>query len=437
MTEKNKIDEIRSDEVQEILGHIPSWIIRWGMSVLYILTLIIILISWIIKYPDYIDGSISVQTKNPPVKLLSKDSGLLKDLIYKSGDTIQEGQIIASIENQTSFEVIEWIDNQTIIIDSLLKSENYSDLNLFLQPNTTELGSFQKEYNELIISCHDLTRISLHPYNTNQIENLKKQIDFYSRLVTISHRKLVISEKEFQNDSNTYQIQKSLFDKGVISKSEYKLKENSFYISSHKVEEHKQNYIQNNITLTKYKKQLNDLKYSIFKEKSKFLENINNYLTSIRNKLSNWKLNYSLTSPIDGVLMFTKPLNENQNVSKGEPLFVVSPIDKEFVGIMSVSSLGFGKIQKGQTVYVKLDNYPFQQYGQLIGKVNKVHVLPNKEVKNNSLLNYIEVSFKNTETTYGQTIHLYPENTGSAQIVTENRRIINRIFSFIKKNTKR
>ena len=47
--ESEKI-EIRSDEVQDILGMVPSWIVRWGTVVILVTVLAILTGSWFFNY---------------------------------------------------------------------------------------------------------------------------------------------------------------------------------------------------------------------------------------------------------------------------------------------------------------------------------------------------------------------------------------------------
>ena len=49
--EENKI-EIRSEEVQDILGMVPAWIVRWGSVVILLTVLVIIAGAWRFRYPD-------------------------------------------------------------------------------------------------------------------------------------------------------------------------------------------------------------------------------------------------------------------------------------------------------------------------------------------------------------------------------------------------
>ena len=55
--------DVRSEEVQEILGMIPHWIVRWGIALFFVIIFIFIAGSFFIKYPEII---------NAPVVLLQK-----------------------------------------------------------------------------------------------------------------------------------------------------------------------------------------------------------------------------------------------------------------------------------------------------------------------------------------------------------------------------
>ena len=51
MEKKNDI-ELRSEEVQEVMGEIPSWIIRWGITLLTAVVLTLVIGSCFFRYPD-------------------------------------------------------------------------------------------------------------------------------------------------------------------------------------------------------------------------------------------------------------------------------------------------------------------------------------------------------------------------------------------------
>jgi hypothetical protein len=72
-----KIDEIslHSNEVHDLLGRVPSWIIRNGMIMVVIVLLILFAGSWMFKYPDIISAPVVVSVD---VNDTTKFTGLAK-----------------------------------------------------------------------------------------------------------------------------------------------------------------------------------------------------------------------------------------------------------------------------------------------------------------------------------------------------------------------
>lgn len=61
--------ELRSEEVQEIISSPPSWIIRWGITLMFCLVGMLVMLSFFIKYPDYITAKVMVTTLQPTEKI--------------------------------------------------------------------------------------------------------------------------------------------------------------------------------------------------------------------------------------------------------------------------------------------------------------------------------------------------------------------------------
>jgi hypothetical protein len=49
---------IRSDDVQEIISHIPHWLVRSGISLIFGIFAAVLIMSWFIQYPDTIKASV-------------------------------------------------------------------------------------------------------------------------------------------------------------------------------------------------------------------------------------------------------------------------------------------------------------------------------------------------------------------------------------------
>lgn len=50
--------ELRSEEVQEVISHVPGRIIQWGITVIFMVLLSMLTISWFVKYPDILTANV-------------------------------------------------------------------------------------------------------------------------------------------------------------------------------------------------------------------------------------------------------------------------------------------------------------------------------------------------------------------------------------------
>lgn len=84
-----------------------------------------------------------------------------------------------------------------------------------------------------------------------------------------------------------------------------------------------------------------------------------------------------------------------------------------------------GKIQEGQTINIKLDNYPYMEYGMIKVKIDNLKLIKHK----NNYYFLLDMPDKLT-TTYKTSLPYIPQMQGSAEIITKDQRLINK---FIKK----
>jgi multidrug efflux pump subunit AcrA (membrane-fusion protein) len=130
-----------SHPIEAIIGREPSWLIRSGISLLFIVFIFLIAVSWFIKYPDAIVAPITITAVNPPVEVVSKANGRIIDLFIQENELVTVGQPLALLESpvnysqltslQTTLETLEdklsvtQLDNQLI---SQLAFEELGDL---------------------------------------------------------------------------------------------------------------------------------------------------------------------------------------------------------------------------------------------------------------------------------------------------------------------
>ena len=93
----------------------------------------------------------------------------------------------------------------------------------------------------------------------------------------------------------------------------------------------------------------------------------------------------------------------------------------------------------GSRVVVKLDNYPYTEFGSIEGTVSSISLLAEPQKTEQSVIEtYLLIVDlpKGLTTNYGETLDFRYEIGGTADIVVNERRLIERLFDNLKYRTK-
>jgi len=150
-----------------------------------------------------------------------------------------------------------------------------------------------------------------------------------------------------------------------------------------------------------------------------------------------WLMNNTFKAPFSGKLEFLDFWKQNDFVESGRELFSILPEKNYLEGNVYLPISGAGNVKVGQHVNIKLDNFPFNQYGIINGNVKSVSLLACKKVnlsENQSTYAYlVTVELPNNLTTnYGTNLGFQYEIKGVAEIITDKRRLIERLFDNLK-----
>jgi HlyD family secretion protein len=161
---------------------------------------------------------------------------------------------------------------------------------------------------------------------------------------------------------------------------------------------------------------------------NKLLAALKEKFDNLVNQLKSWEQNYVLKTPINGKVTFTNFWSVNQFVSAGNVVFNIVPENEQkIIGKTMVPIAGAGKVEVGQRVNIKLDNYPYMEYGLLEGKINNISMVPVISEKGSYYTAEIELINK-LITNYKKELPFNQEMQGSAEIITKDRRLIERLI---------
>ena len=307
--------ELRSQEIDAILGRTPNSLVRNGITVICVVMLLILSGIFFFSYPDTIHCRVVITASNPPIHLIAQKSGYIHHLLVADRQKVDANQLLAVLENPADPKDIQILETW---IDSMIKEG------------------------------------------------------------------IGISEK-FSNDHR--------FKLGEIT---------PYYLE--------------------FRKELNE--YHNNNNKSQLTYNIYHALDELNYQLTLWKMKYTIRSPIEGTVSLGNVWANNQSIIIGEVVMSIVPLDQgKVIGRMEIPAAGLGKIKKGQEVIIKLDNYPFTEFGVIKGIITSISLVP----VNGIYIAIIELP-NGLQSNYGNSLIFNQEMGGTANIIIEELSLFERFL---------
>ncbi|WP_445956905.1 HlyD family secretion protein [Yeosuana sp.] len=420
MGKLNQID-IRSEEVQEILSSTPNWIIQWGNIVLFSLLLLLFFISWFIKYPDIILSEAIITTQIPPEKEYAKTRGKLEAVLVKDNDFVKSQQPLAIIENTANYEDVFKLQS---IIDTV-KINNQSFRFPIDKLSIHFLGDIESQY-DLFENSYIQYQLNkeLQPFSNEALAN-KYSISELNRRLHSQQSQKEINMKELKFKQKELERNRLLFHKGVISAQDYENKELEFAQAQRNYKDFESSISQIREGISNAHRTSKGTEIDRVKEEMALLRNVIQSYNQLKKAIKDWEYQYVLKSNINGKVSFLNYWTTNQTVNQGDLVFTIIPNENSsFIAKLKSPAQNSGKIKVNQDVNIKLENYPSAEFGVLKGKVKNISLIPDMEG-----LYLIDVELpQNLITSYNRKIEFKQEMRGTAEIITENLRLIERFF---------
>ena len=413
---KEKAIEIRSEEVNDILGKTPVWILRRGVVLLSVIIAALLTGSWLFKYPDVITAPIIITSQNPPSPLIARTSGKIMAIYVKDQQRIKAGQYLAVLENAADLQSV-------LQLKALLLKGDRANTPTSLQ--IMNLGDLQQLYIAWCTSISDYNRYVQLDYAGKNVKSINEQIkfthDYISKLESqnvLQAQDLKISGRQYRRDSLLYQ--QKVTSMADLENSEIKL------LGAKSAYKNAEITLSNtSIQLTQLDQQILEIRLKEEEDKKRMLNAINVNAQALRNQLQTWEMAYTLKSPVSGKVVLGSYWSTNQQVKAGDQVMTIIPDEVSIpVGKITLPMEGAGKVKTGQKVNIKLTNYPYLEYGMVRGVVSRLSEVPNQ---NNYMVVVSLPSGLNTN--YKKQLHFDQEMTGSAEIITEDMRLLERTLS--------
>jgi HlyD family secretion protein len=419
-----------SDSVKEIMGKPPRRILRWGTTIMFLVFVLFIFFAWLIRYPDTIPAPVEITTTNPPVTLVTKITGHINSFFVKEREKVNAGQLVALMETTASMKEVVLL-KQTI--DTIKTPESLFSR---LLPVFSELGELQGFYGTFLKNLSDLNNYVVNDFYGSKIASLTDEINGIQEYISrLSVKEKLYSENQ-KLEAKKYNRDSLLYVSKVIAESGLENSYQSLLRVNMELQQARLDHSAKTIELSEKRQLLQDYRITRIDEKEKLVSVLRESFLNLKAQINLWENTYLLISPIEGFVSFTKFWSANQTVVKDEPVVSIVPVDAgKFLGRISLKMERSGEVKIGSVVNIKLSGYPYLKYGMVRGIVKSKSLVPAEDAY------VIEIELPDgLMTLYGKKLEFTQNMQGSAEIITENIRLIQKIVNpfryMVSKNRK-
>jgi multidrug resistance efflux pump len=417
---KNTESEILySEPVRELMGTPPRSILRWGTTVLFFTIALFLIFAWIVRYPDTISAPAEITTINPPVTLVSKISGNIKYMYVKDRENVNAGKIVAVMETTASLNEIKLLKET---IDSIKEPSSFITRPV---PEFSGLGEIQIYYATFLKNLNDLKNFIANDLYGSKIASLTKEIrGIREYIVRLDGKERLFSENE-KIERKKFGRDSALYSAGLIPENDLEKSRQSLIRIDIELQQVRLEQSAKSIEMAEKQQLFQDYRINRIEENGKFNSLLEESFLNLKAQADIWENNYLLVSPFNGTVSFTRFWSANQSVKKDEPVVTIIPYDAgELLGRMNLKMQRSGKVKTGQMVFIKLSSYPYLEYGMLKGVVKSISLLPSGDEY------IIEISLpEGLRTLYGINIEFTQKMQGTAEIITEDVRLLQKMIN--------
>ena len=425
MEEHDRI-ELRSDDVQEIIGTPPRWIVRWGTVIVTMTVFAMVSMSFFVKYPDKVRGQVTVTSKVAAVRVMAQQSGRISKIFVEDGNKVEEGELLVIMQNAANYEDVDELEEFINDLKNSTKQEllEYSPEEF----RQLELGSLQSLYSQLQTDFKNFQFTEMNQAAAKQVFQIKRQVGTIKGGIDILKRRLKDAKDNAKLEKDQYERLRSLLSEVSVKDVENQKK---IYINAQsRVKEIESQINDKYLSISQLSTEIESLQNNSSETNNENYVRLENSLNNLIGEIDRWNEQNLLVAAMDGKVSMVENWSEKQYIEQGKEIMAVIPVNSQdslFVQLL-IPVAGSGKIEVGHRVLLKFDNYPYREFGQVDAEVVELPGL----VRDNMLPVKIKL-LNGLWTRSKKNLTFDQEMRGVGEIITEDRTVFERIFENVLK----
>lgn len=363
---------LRSEMAQEILSKQPGFLEKWSLIIFLCILIMMLSATWFVHYPDILNAKAILTAENAPKEIIIKQEGRLIKLFVHNNDYVKKGDIIGWIESNSDHQEVislsKALDSSMLIL-SMNKGDNIFQL---YTHDYNNLGELQQAYQQFLSAKQLFNDYTLNGFYLRKLNMLTADVKSLNSLNENLIKQRKLTEQDLGLAKETFDINKILLDKKVITVAEYR-NERSKYVNKEKTVPQLDVSLYNNEMQKREKeKEIEQLSHDMNQQRNIFRQEVQFF----RSKIIDWKNKYIIHAPTDGKIFYTASLQESKYLRLGSLIGYVNPTKSLYYAETVLSQNNFGRIDTGMHVQLRFDAYPFEEWGYLDGTLSHISDVP-------------------------------------------------------------
>lgn len=422
------------NEIEEIISKKMPWFVRWGTVVFFFFLLLIAGVCWFIKYPELVSTNAKLSGINLPREVISKTEGRITSIFIKENETVKKEQILAYMESTAHLDAVLKLNN-TLDTMSKLIAEQRTDELVNLYPDYTgnqqvlsSLGELQASYQTFMQTFTSFKDYLFSGFYLRKKAMLRTDIKNIQQQQLILQEQKKLLEEDLALSVKNFDANETLAKEKVISPLDYRTEKSKLISKQLSIPQMNAAIVSNESQQHEKTKEIAELENQIVVQKNSFIQ----ALQTLKSQLLAWQQKYVLKAPVDGHVSFAGFIQENEEIKAGQLLFYVHPENSSYFLEMPIPQYNFGRVKKGQTVLLRFQAYPYEQFGTVTGIIDFISNSPT----DSGFLARVSLP-KGLQTNYNKSLQYQNGLIAQAEIVTEDMRLLERLYYNLVKQFKR
>ena len=417
------------DAIQEIVAYAPSSLLRWGITALGITLVILLLVSWMVSYPELVRGRFSVTTQTPPTRLVAQIAGDVELIRFQEGQHVSAGEPLVIFRSATSYESVTKLVTALAAMDRALRlGEAIPEADAALP-----MGSLQDAYTEFLQSLSDFRELETEiRYFEQKRVVIAEQLENQVRLGSTLDKQQALQAEDLELARRELARRQRLKQDGLLAATEMEIAEKAFLQQRVAVETGLASVSRNRIEIAGYRNSALELDRQISEARRNRVLELRKAIQSLRSAITSWENLYVIKAPYAGTVTFFRELHPSQHVAAYDPVVAILPDAMGFIARVKIDQRNAGKVREGQRVILRFDSYPYREYGTVFGRVANMSRLGMTNEKDETIY-LLDVDLPaGLVTSYKVKLDFRQELRGDADIVTAERRLLQRLFDQLR-----